>query len=269
MFEPFHPRFVKAMKNMALHQYIRPGLQDREVTKLAKSVFTGKLVDPFIDSANTRLIYKNLFIKDIFANLLARWAILEFSNMNIRPVLLMRNPFAVALSKLKTRDWEWMTDPRDFLKQDALVVDYLAAFTDEIKQVGEDYITRQIMIWSVIHYVPLQQFKRGELYILFYENLLMNPETEIRNLFNYLELKVSDTELSNILKDMSKPSRVSGKASTFASGKSPLESWRDEVSAAQIRDGLRILGIFNLEKIYSDSTLPQLSANELLGINKI
>jgi hypothetical protein len=101
MFEPFHPIYVKPMQNLAFHQYIRPGNVDHPFAAIAEDVFTGKLTSPFVDSAHTRLVYHDLLIKDIFANLFAQWAYQTFHNLDIKIILLIRNPFAVALSKYK------------------------------------------------------------------------------------------------------------------------------------------------------------------------
>lgn len=264
LFEPFHPKFVKAMQGLQLHQYMKPGMENQQLTKSAADIFSGFFVDQFVDSSSTRLAYRNLIIKDIFVNLLARWALDRFENHNIKPVLLIRNPYAVALSKYKKCDWEWMTDPRDFLKQEKLVEDYLYPFVDEIKAIGDDYIVRQIMIWAIIHYVPFKQFRDNELHVLFYENLLSNPEEELESLLFYLDIPVSEKHIKSIIDIMSRPSRVSGPDSSILRGDSPVESWRAEVTESQIINGEKVLKTFGLDHIYAQSTTPKVLGTDLL-----
>ena len=264
MFEPFHPKFVKAMHGFQLHQYIRPGSNNKKMEKVASDIFSGRLVDDFTDSSSTRLFYRNMLVKDIFANLLSYWVLTQFKNYNIKPVLLIRNPFAVALSKYKKKDWEWMTDPRDFLKQEQLVEDFLQPFVDDIKIIRDDYIERQIMIWSIIHYVPFRQFHENELHVLFYENLLENPEQELQSLLNYLEIPVSEPVTQKIISKLSVPSRVAGTDSSIARGESPIESWRSQITNQQIQNGQQILKIFGLDHIYGQASVPQISGKDLL-----
>jgi len=264
MFEPFHPEFVKVMQGMQMHQYIRPDSSDPEFKKLASEIFSGYMVDPFTDPSSTRLIYRNLIIKDIFANLLCCWAVRQLTQYKIRPVLLIRNPFAVALSKFNKKDWAWMTDPREFLKQKQLVNDYLQPYVDVIESVSDDYIERQIMIWSIIHYIPLKQFKTGEVYILFYENLLANPVEEIKSLMKYTGNPVSDYVIEIILSKMQIPSRVAGESSTILQGDSPVESWKKNIGDRQFQQGMQTLKTFGLDHIYGGTSTPRVDSRSLL-----
>ena len=264
MFEPFHPVFVKQMQRMCFHQYIRPNSETHSLYRVGSDVFSGRLTSTFVDSANTKLRYKNLLIKDIFVNLLARWAVTQFKNTDIKPILLIRNPYAVALSKFKKKNWNWMTDPKDFLKQKELVEDYLHPFIDVINGVGEDYIERQVMIWSIIHYVPFLQFGNEDLYVLFYENLITNPESEVRSLLAYINPLFSENDVQKIIRKMEIPSRVSGPESTIIRGSSPIDSWQKEISEIQMQKGNQILKSFGLDKIYGESTQPQILTTEEL-----
>ena len=263
MFEPFHPQLVNPHRGFQFHQYIRPDSDNTDFINWGREIFTGKLVHPFVDSSSTRLLYNGLLVKEIFANLLAGWAVKKISDCNIKPVLLIRNPFAVAHSKYIKKHWMWMTDPREFLKQSQLVEDYLSPFAEQIEKVSDDYIERQVMIWAIIHYVPLRQFNSNELYILFYENLVNDPLHEIRALFEYLDFPLADAELEHALKVMAKPSRVAGKDSSVVQGKSPIDNWKSEVSNRQIEKGLGILKTFDLDFIYRDSLIPQIEAKNI------
>lgn len=264
MFEPFHPQFVKAARNFQMHQFIRPGTGKSDAERFFKNIFSGYMVDPFVDASSTKLLYRNLIIKDIFANLVAKWVLNRFTEYSIKPVLLVRNPFAVALSKYKTKDWAWMTNPGQFLFQTDLLEDYLKDFKPVIESVSNDYIERQILIWSIIHYVPFKQFRNKELYVLFYENLLNNPETEIYSLLQYLGEPVSDATMQKILLVLKKPSRVVGKNSTILQGNSPIESWKKEISKQQIKNGMKIMKTFGLDHIYDGTSTPKIAGQSLL-----
>lgn len=161
-----------------------------------------------------------------------------------------------------------MTDPKDFLKQKELVEDYLHPFIDVINGVGEDYIERQVMIWSIIHYVPFLQFDNEDLYVLFYENLITNPESEVRSLLAYINPLFSENDVQKIIRKMEIPSRVSGPESTIVKGNSPIDSWQKEISEIQMQKGNQILKSFGLDKIYGESTQPQILTTEELFSKK-
>ena len=255
MFEPFHPGLVRGMREMRPQQYIRPDDAGHRFLRRAAGVFSGRLCTPSTDHANWRLSYRGLLIKDIFANLLACWASRQFPA--VKPVLLIRNPFAVALSKFKRRNWHWLTDPCELLRQETLVHDHLQPFEDVIRGVGDDFILRQVLIWAVLHYVPLRQFEPGRLCIVFYEDLVRHPERELSRLFRYLKPDAADSMVQGALKIVARPSRVTMGEKKTAGGPWPVGRWRKEVSAQQLREGLEILAHFGLDQLYGDDATPR------------
>lgn len=257
MFEPFHPLLVSDMHSMALHQYIRVNDTSTPLIRVAADVFAGRFTHHRVDQQNTRLLYRGLLIKDIFANLLACWASRHFPGVKI--VLLIRNPFAVAVSKWKRRYWSWMTDPRLFLQQPALLEDYLGPFQDAISQVSDDYVERQVMIWAIIHYVPLRQFKSGEIYTLFYENVYENPREEFSRLLRYLNPRLPPHGVlsEGMVEAVARPSYVAGSESTVLLGQSPIGQWRKELTPNQVTAGKRILDMFGLGQLYGDDGRPK------------
>ena len=253
MFEPFHPKFINEMNFLIPHQYVRAHDENTPLKKIATKVFTGKLTHQRIDSNNYSRIYKGLLIKDIFANLFSYWASLNFPKIKI--VLLIRNPFSVALSKHKKRDWFWVTDPMTLLNQKNLYEDYLNPFEELIKNITikNDYILNQILIWSILNYIPLRQFKPDDIRIVFYEQVYINPNQEISRLLS------SDKEKHQLNLDgeiITRPSRFAGEKSNILQGVSPINSWKSEITVKQIDAGLEILEEFGFGKLYDDSSVP-------------
>lgn len=122
LFDPFHPHIVKKTQNFALFQSLRPDETNSSLGEFLRLIFSGKLNHRRSDVSKSRLFYKGLLVKDIFAHLLMPWV-----NRNIphvKKILLIRNPFAVALSKQKLSKWTWMTEPRKFFEQQDLYNDY-------------------------------------------------------------------------------------------------------------------------------------------------
>jgi hypothetical protein len=229
MFEPFHPKWVRGMEGLGYNEYIRPDDIEHRLLPAATAVFRGRFQFPRVDEQNRRWWYRGLLIKDIFANLFACWASRRFPKTKL--VLLIRNPFAVALSKLKTKDWQWMTEPAEFLGQGPLVEDYLRPFEDVIRGVGDDYILRQVLVWAIIHYVPLLQFEPGQLHVVFYEEMAQRPEQQLRRLFHFLKPNRAEQMTKRALRILTLPSRVAGNTRSGPGGKWPIGRWKAELSA--------------------------------------
>ena len=263
MFEPFHPQFNKKLGFQMTHHYIRPEETNIDIVDIASDIFSGKYTNPRVDQGNRSLKYKGLLIKDVFANLFSYWASLNFNIKEI--ILLVRNPFAVALSKYKKRDWFWVTDPLTLLNQKKLYNDYLYKFEDLIIKTSEkkDYIMNQILIWSIINYIPLIQFGSDKIKIIFYENFYIDPYKEM----NELQKNDSDFSSTQLNKNIiNNPSRYSGKESNIVQCQSPIYSWKNEIKLKQINDGLKILEGFGLHDLYGESSIPDIKALSKLNV---
>lgn len=263
MFEPFHPALIEECKSAKLHQYLKPNEANHEIVSILHSIFTGKFYHPRPDALNKQLIYQGLLVKDIFANLLIGWVCQNIPHL--KTVWVIRNPFAVALSKQKRTRGIWMNEPSDFLTQPDLVDDYIAPFQDAILSIGDDFIERQLLIWAIIHYVPLQQIKtsiisKSDIYILFYEDLFNAPHTVVQDLFSYLFEAPQASMDNRLMSKINQPSQSPGKDSNIMLGKSPVDTWKNELSVQQINKGLQILELFGLGELYGDSSMPDKEA---------
>ncbi len=262
MFEPFHPKFVRDAEFIVPHQYVRRHDTNEKLRSFASKIFSGKFAHPRVDYGSQLLRYEGLLIKDIFANLLCYWVTSQFPK--VRPVLLIRNPFSVALSKYRKKDWFWVTEPLDLFNQPALYEDYLFPFEEEIRRVshGNNYILNQVLIWSIINYVPLRQFDPGSIHICFYEDIYNNPDKEITKIIRFAGAGQAGMSITIPRDIVEHPSRVTDAASNLHSGPSPVSSWMNELEPRIIDDGLKILQHFGFEKLYNDASMPN---REVLG----
>lgn len=255
IFEPFHPDFVRQMGFLRSHQYMKPRThlyvrsdeENKELHESAKLIFEGKFWSQWSDIDNPIGLFGGLLVKDIFANLFSNWVYKNFPHIKI--VLLVRNPFAVALSKYRKKDWKWVTDPMTMYYQQNLKEDYLYDHEDLIRRISreEDYILRQILIWSIIHYIPFKQFSASRIQVIFYENVIVNPKLEISSIRVDKEIELPQNVIH-------KPSKVVG--DNVAQGKSPINSWLNDLTPKTIDEGMKILESFGLENLYKSNSLP-------------
>jgi hypothetical protein len=179
----------------------------------------------------------------------------------VQKVLILRHPFAVALSKQKLKHWHWMENPKDFFKQRNLCADYLAPYEDFINEVSGDYFERQVLIWAIIHDVLFKQLSREQIHVVFYEELCANPVETLANLFEYLDNGENAEDISaELLKRVNVPSRFSMNDKFFHLKKSLSASWQDDLSYHQIDRAMEILDKFGLSEIYGTNVMPNKAA---------
>lgn len=254
MFEPFHPRFVGTMRSLEPFQYVRPACASESFLQLASSVFTGRLREERVDSQNTAQLYSGLLVKDIFAHLFAAAVAREFPHIKL--VVIVRNPFEVALSKLRLRHWWWVEDPRTFLRQGELLADFLHPFETTIRECPDDFVTRQLMIWAVIHYVLFEQIKDIRAHVISYEALRDSPESQIGALLQFLQPnQLAPSVPAEMLRASEKRSRATARPPGADCG-----DWRTKLSSAQMAAGAAILSRFGLSSAYDLDGTPSLDA---------
>jgi hypothetical protein len=147
----------------------------------------------------------------------------------------------------------WATDDdiAPFLSQPELVEDYLVDYLDMIRTVKTEE-EKHAMIWCINHLVPFKQFMPGELKIVFYEDLCMQPDAELSAVFNVLGQKYDPARNNRI----NRPSQTTKVTSAVVTGSNKISYWKNVLSSIQIQRILNIVRAFGLEHLYGDSVVP-------------
>ena len=249
IFEPFHPKRAPWMKPFPPRKYMRPDEEDPEFFELARAIVTGRMRDPWCERFNWRLIAHERLIKEDFANLMLKWLHVKFQGMPL--ILVLRHPCAIALSHASHGFRHSKVAP--LLEQEKLVEDFLRPYMDELRR-AHDPFERAVFLWCIETLVPLKQFRPGEVHILFYENLVREPASEIEKLCSYLG---KSPEGINI-KRLDRPSLTARRATSAVwTGEDRVEGWQKKVTDAQRRRAAEIVAMFGLDRIYTDEPLPR------------
>lgn len=246
IFEPFWNAKVPFCKAFNGRVYLRATNTSPQFLAPARRVLSGTFRNEWTDKFNTRRVYRYRLIKDIRANLFLHWLHAHFPDVPI--ILLLRHPVAVTLSRLKQG---WRMKAKPFLDQPELVDDFLAPFAGILAQDHNDF-DNLILRWCIENYVPLKQFRPGAVHLVFYEELLRHPEQEIERLFRFLGRPVEP----QVFAQLKRPSAVTHRDSAVHTGNDPVNAWRKQVDASQMRRALELLGVFGLDQIYGDDSLP-------------
>ncbi len=245
IFEPFHPQRVALCRHFPRRLYLRPDSAPAEYVEPIERILAGR-IRGWPDAQNRCLWPRGRLIKVVRAQLFLRWIAVRHPEVAL--VYLIRNPFAVVASRLAVR---WRAPLRWFLEQPELVEDHLAPHRARL-EAAESRFERHMLMWCVENFVPLRQFAAAPLYVLFYENLVSDPEASTRALYEHLGLRFAPA----LLREISIPSVVSRPDSAVHSGEDRLASWRKHLEPPQIAQGLDILRSFGLHALYGEDGLP-------------
>jgi hypothetical protein len=249
VFEPFHPRRAPWMEPFGERMYMRSGAQDPEFLAVARSIVTGRVRHPWTERFNRRLVADRRIIKEDFANLMMKWLHVNFPGMPL--ILLLRHPCAVALSFV-THGYRGAVAP--LLDREELVADFLHPWADEIRE-AQDTFERTMFLWCVETLVPLKQCAPGDFHVVFFENLVRHPESEVARLFSHLGKSMDGLDLEKL----KVPSLTARRASSAVwTGMDPAEAWKSKVTPEQRRRALEILARFGLDRIYGDDPMPRM-----------
>lgn len=246
IFEPFNAKEVSHAREFGTRRYMRPTLSDDHLRSVAGDVLSGRIRGRWTDRFNTQVVSNRRLVKAIRANLMLGWLRKNFSEMPM--VLIFRHPCAVARS-YAGHGWQGSLQP--LLAQPQLVSDYLHPYLDVI-EAAQDAFERAVCIWCIETKVALDQMVPGECHMVFYEELVRNPEGESEKLFSYLGLPRHDPQ--STARD--RPSRTSRRTSAVATGKDPVTSWVDSLERSRRDRALEIVEKFGLDWLYDRDPMP-------------
>jgi len=174
-------------------------------------------------------------------------------------VLLLRHPCAVVASRMSL---DWDDGLADFLDQPALLADWLEPYRG-VLEAARDPFERHLLRWCVENWVPLKQFRTGELHITFYEEFCERPDRAVEAMFAFLRKPVND----RVFEQLGKPSSQTRKRkSAIMFGERPTDSWRKVVTPEQRRRAVELLSLFGLNRIYGDDPMPNVEAVRTLPL---
>ncbi|MBN2304762.1 MAG: sulfotransferase [Anaerolineae bacterium] len=250
IFEPFYPARVPAAQFLAGRQYVRPDEDNPDLLALSEHILSGQIRNTWTARYNKRIVSQKRIVKAIRANMFLKWLRGHYPTLPI--VLLLRHPCAVANS------WVVKGYPQqlsEFLAQPALMEDFLEPHRDVLSG-ATDPFEQALLVWCVETLVPLIQLDPGDIHLMFYEQLVREPEQEIKRLFEYLKLPYDPA----IMDQVEVPSQTSHSESAVVTGSNRLAGWREHVSQEHHSCALELLKRFGLDTIYSDDPLPDTQA---------
>lgn len=271
LFEPFsmvvplRPSWAPRLLPDDRLRYIRPDCDDRDLVEQASRVVTGGFRHPEVDqyNYNARMFFDRRLVKETKSNLFLKWLHRRFPAMKL--LLLMRHPIPTVLSRM--HDIPDIDRPRrnaEYLSlmfgQPELVEDHLAPFRDVLES-ATTVVEQRLAVWCVQNFVPLRQFAAGEVHIMFYESLCVDPASELRRLYAFLGEELGDAKLARALRRLRRPSStIHRDVKAFPDGWDVVSRWQSEATDDDVAAAKRLLGAFGLDAIYDDGPMPHVEA---------
>lgn len=226
--------------------YLRAGGDYPGWHALLKRVLTGRYRTYLTDSVRTSYFPRRYLIKEVRANLMLGYIYDQFQP----PIIYVtRHPCAVIASRLRLK---WDVNLDDLLRQAELVADHLAPWVGLIERARGDVIASHAIWWAVESRVAAHDLNTRPHQFLYYEDLILNSQERVNQVFCWLKLKASPISRHKLDQHSRTTWRGSGKQPET---KDRLASWQKRLSAAEQRvilDLAHRLGVMD----YSDAPLP-------------
>lgn len=246
-FEPFHPEKVPEFSSFKNRQYFRDETRNPEFLEPLDLLLKGKIGNKWLNSRNKNFFAGKLLVKDIRANLLLHW--IKKHHPHVKIILLLRHPCAVALSRIKLK---WGGSVSQFLNQPELLEDHLDPFLPMIRAAEGDLETC-VTSWCVENYVPLRQFKPGEIMVCYYENFILDPEAEVRKMKDF----IGEPFPGNLDDILSFSSDTNWNKSVHSGNEeNMMNRWKEEISPEEYKKVKKILASFGMDQFYDDHGYP-------------
>ncbi len=248
LFEPYNPGKVNEISGLHYFQYLRPEDQHELLYDYTSKVVSGKIRNRWIDRQNTVIFPSRRIIKDVRVNLFLQWFRNQFPNVPI--IFILRHPCAVVLSRMEL-GWATDKDIASFLAQENLLADHLEDYLGLI-QAAKSPEEKHAIIWCVHQLVPLRQFQSNPPVMVYYEDLCLNPEEELKRIQPLLRETASPVLPLPSLR----PSLTSSAKSAVVAGADRLSRWEKVLDSNQVALIMQVVRAFGLDHLYDESLLP-------------
>jgi hypothetical protein len=257
LFEPLHlwrkPPFGEL--NFCGYQPIPEHADWPEARATFDAVFRGRFVNDWTGHQSSILAFllaKRMLVKMVRATAMLPWLIRSFQFLN-RPVLLVRHPLAVVASQLRfgfARDGfhgfripdcpfnEHFMKHRDFLSGLRTAEEGLAAH------------------WCLANQVTLSSSGNDRAWTtVYYEHLLLDPERELRRIFENWELPLP----RHLLNRVRRPSAKTIDSRFLSKPERQLDKWRQAFNDEQLERLVVVLEHFGFPGGYGLDPMPRVS----------
>lgn len=198
---------------------------------------------------------KIVITKFVLANQLLAWISYNFGNkLNHKPIYLVRHPIPTCVSQLKTfhnikgnKLFELLSESDKFIVPNSIFNERFKIYECYINSLNSR-IERHIALWCINNGNLLNEVDRNNWVTLFYEDLIIKPETEIFNLLTLIKFNFNKKDLEKI--NFRKPSHSNFNKDFKKDVNEQISSSLNSFALCELQKIQAVLDYFNI-KIYS------------------
>ena len=257
VFEPMNPGLSPfTPPGFVGGSYRRPGEPDPELLTVWTRILSGRIRSPWTDSRNHARLPTRRVVKCISSNNLAEWLRHRFPDTRI--VFVHRHPLAVAGSILDLQGHadglspelrqRWTPDTmRQWVAASGLLVGPLAHHAPQVHRLLDRERTDvedRVLRWCMENAAALERPPATGFLSVRYEDLLVQPEEELRRIGRFADLDVEQG-----LRDFDRPSSTdwaTGLGNRDGSRRDRRDGWRERMSPEDRDAGMAVVEAFGL-----------------------
>jgi hypothetical protein len=248
IFEPFHPKHGIPNLITERYTYHNPSSPLPQLHQAFESLVTGRRrtlwTEQFNQSAD--LVYRRRILKLVRSNLLFPWLTKNFPDF--RYIFLIRHPAAVVLSQLRGN---WTLSAQRLLSQPDLLQAYDLNKFDLFGWPAAGFLSNMIF-WAVENEIALRHAQKSGALIVYYENLCIEPQTEMKRIENYLGVTFPLALRDNF--DRSSWSSRRDIGSLSANDK--ISKWTAQITSEELANVEAVLRQCTLSEVYGPDPSP-------------
>jgi hypothetical protein len=259
-FEPFHGQRILGLPDKRIYPtgaelgVATSGAFDFKKYVKGSKIFAGQ-------EKPTGLALSGCLIKDVTGHLILS----RIKDSRRKDLMVIRHPFSVALSKEGYGKWHSPQDLQRLISHSA-EVEKLYDICKAKKLLGSRFL-EYVLVWCLLHRSALSEIENCEKSVLFYEEMLLEPEASFKSLFDRLELgEVFNANREKIMHAVIKRSRTTSVSSRIEASLTKAQPWLELKSGLEINNAYGILKVFGLWDIYGKKSVPQISTADLANL---
>ena len=254
IWEPLHPENINIFNKLGFNsrQHIPDSAFWPEAENAFKLLFGGKILGPnsFVLSSPVDFIFaRQLIIKICRGNAMLPW-ITKIFNFQYQPIYLVRHPLAVVASQLRHGAWNSKSKPFTFESSPyneyySLQKDFLSSLHSPEEQL--------VAVWCLTNHVSLTNRRNNKDWItIFYEDLLTNPDKELKRIFDRWKINMPDSIIEKVNKQSITTKKEQFEQETFAQ----IGKWEKFFTQSQLIKITAIMQYFNVQHYSCNSFHP-------------
>ena len=259
-FEPFHGQRILGLPDKRIYPTgAELGIATSEAFDFKKYVKASKIFAG--QEKPTGLALSGCLIKDVTGHLILS----QIKNPQRKDLMIIRHPFSVALSKEGYGKWHSPQDLQRLISHSS----EMQGLYDicKAKNLLDSRFLEYVLVWCLLHRYAFSEIEDCGKSVLFYEEMLLEPDASFKSLFDRLGLgEVFDANREEIMHAVTKRSRTTSASSRIEASLTKAQPWLELKSGLEIENAYEILKVFGLWDIYGKESVPQISTADLTNL---